>query len=194
MDRSRLLTPPPLTRSTLALASVGLVASDIGSMLAGDATFPGGPVDEIAHVLTMLLILWALGPRVTERFGMPALVASVAIDIDHIPDRLGAHWLTAGTPRPYTHSLLTIVVVLLLAACWRRRRVLLLGVALGLGLHFWRDLADPGSGVALLWPFSNHSFSFPHALYLAAMAGVVVAAAWRCRSPGPLGRPVPAQQ
>lgn len=32
---------------------------------------------------------------------------------------------------------------------WRRRRDVLLGVALGLAIHFWRDLAEPGSHVEL---------------------------------------------
>jgi membrane-bound metal-dependent hydrolase YbcI (DUF457 family) len=94
----------------------------------------------------------------------------VAIDLDHVPDRLGYDFLTQGTPRPYTHSLLTVAVVLLLAACWRRRRDPLMGVALGLAIHFFRDLAEHGSGVALLWPISDYSFSLPHAAYLAAMA------------------------
>ena len=53
---------------------------------------------------------------------MPALISSVAIDLDHIPGRLSVGWLTAGTPRPYTHSLLTIAVVLVSAWVLRRRR------------------------------------------------------------------------
>ena len=112
---------------------------------------------------------------------MPALFASVLIDMDHVPGRLGVDVLTAGTPRPYTHSLLTIAVVLVGALLWRRRRDVLLGVALGLGIHFLRDLAEPGSGVALLWPFSDRSFNVPHASYVVAMLAVVAVDAYRCR-------------
>lgn len=143
--------------------------------------FPGGPLDETAHVATTVLVLWALGPRVNPRIWVPAVIASVVIDADHIPGRLGASWLTAGTPRPYTHSVATVLAVLVLSAAGRRRRIVWLGVALGLSIHLFRDLAEPGSGVALLWPLSDHSFSLAHWLYLAAMAslaGVVVARVW----------------
>jgi membrane-bound metal-dependent hydrolase YbcI (DUF457 family) len=120
------------------------------------------------------LVLWALGRTACRRFLIPALIASVAIDLDHVPGQLGAHWLTAGTPRPYTHSLLTIVVVLGVALVGRRRRDVALGIALGLAIHFFRDLSEPGSGVALLWPWSDHSFSLPHGSYVASMALVVL--------------------
>jgi len=177
--RIRSPTTPRLSGRALALASVGLMATDIGSQLAGDSVFPGGPLDETAHVLTTLLVLWALGPWVTERLGVPALVASVVIDLDHVPDRLGLRWFTEGTPRPYTHSLLTLALVLGLAAHWRSRRQLLLGVALGLTIHFWRDLAEPDSGVPLLWPISNHGFVLPHPIFVAGVLVTITVAVLR---------------
>jgi inner membrane protein len=173
---------PPLTRRRLALAVGALALADWGAHRAGSSTVPGGPLDETAHLLTTLLWLWALGPRVMGQFGAPALVASVAIDADHIPDRLGLDLLTAGTPRPYTHSLLTVAVVLAAALLWRRRRKVLLGVAFGLLVHFWRDLSEPGSGVSLLWPVAYRSFSLAHAGYLAGIAAVTLVAAWRAGS------------
>ena len=111
-----------LSPVTLALTTVLLAAADWGTRLAGDTVIPGGPLDELAHLLTTLLFFWALGPRARERFLVPALIASVAIDLDHVPGRLGVDWLTAGTPRPYTHSLLTIAIVLASALVLRRRR------------------------------------------------------------------------
>ncbi len=186
--------PRPTLRS-IALVAVVFVAADVASMIAGDSFFPGGPLDEIAHLSTMIIILWALGPRVCRPTLWPAaLVASVAIDVDHIPDRLGARWLTDGTPRPYTHSLLTVMLVLLLAWGWRRHRDVLLAIALGIGVHFFRDLAEPGNGVALLWPLSNRGVSVPHALYAGAVVGCLLAAVgrvrWRVRSPVPRRAPV----
>lgn len=59
------------------------------------------------------LFLWAFAPRASRTFVGAVLVSSVLIDADHIPDRLGIDWLSSGTPRPYTHSLLTIVVFLI---------------------------------------------------------------------------------
>jgi inner membrane protein len=177
-----------LSWRTLSLAVVGLVIFDIGSDLAGGSTFPGGPLDEAAHLLSALLLIWAIG-RVPRATLIAALVASVLIDLDHVPGRLGADWLTAGTPRPYTHSLLTIVVVLAAAAIWRRRRGVLLGVAFGLAAHFFRDVTAESGGVPLLWPGSEHGFAAPHWTYIAVMVVVVGIDAWRCRGQSQLREP-----
>ena len=170
-----------LTPVNLSLATLGLAAAEWGGRLAGDSTVTAGPLDETAHLLTTLLVISALGRPACNRFLVPALISSVAIDADHIPDRLGIEWLTAGTKRPYTHSLLTLAVVLVVALVWRRRGSMLVGIALGLTIHFWRDLAQPDSGVPLLWPYRTHSFSLPYASYLAPLVAVVVIDACRLR-------------
>jgi hypothetical protein len=169
-----------LTPTGLVAASLGLAASDIGTDLAHGSTFPGGPLDETAHALTTLLVIWACGPRVTERLLGPAIIASVAIDLDHVPDRLGAGWLTAGTPRPYPHSLTTIAALVAGGWLWRRHRRLLHGVAAGLAIHFWRDLGE--SRISLLWPFSDRGFRLPHVVYVLVMLGVIGVDAYRCRA------------
>jgi inner membrane protein len=184
-DRRRLACSP----ATLTVAVVILAGADWGTRIAGDTLFPGGPLDEVAHLFTTLLVFWALRSRTRERFLVAALIASVAIDVDHIPDRLGVDWLTVGTPRPYTHSLLTIVVVLAIAALWRRRRDVLLGLAIGLAIHFWRDMGEGGSGVSLLWPVSYHSFEYPHGVYVALMAAFVLIDAALCVRRGYWGAP-----
>lgn len=163
----------------VAVAALMLAAADFGSELAGGSAVPGGPLDEVAHAFTTLLVFWALGPRACRRFLLPALVASVAIDIDHVPALLGQDFLTDGAPRPYTHSLLTVGLLLIAALAWRRRVDLLLGLAAGVAIHFMRDLAEPGSGVALLWPASNRSFSVAHVWYVALMGAVVLIAGVR---------------
>lgn len=174
---TRALSAP--TPAGLLVAALGLILSDWASLRAGDSVVPGGPLDESAHLLTMLLVLWALGPAVTRRWLVPALIASVAIDVDHVPQHLGSGFLTAGTPRPYPHSLATIAVVLGLAWAWPRRRELWLGVGIGLIVHFWRDLSESGPGAALLWPVSVAWFSLPHWSYLAAMGALVLVVAGR---------------
>jgi inner membrane protein len=169
-----------ISPAVLALAALVFVAADVADTWTGGSSFlPSGPLDETAHLLTALMVVWAIGGAVFDRLLVPALVTSVAIDLDHIPRELGATWLTAGTPRPYTHSLLTIAVALTGAWLWRRRRSVLLGVALGLAIHFWRDLSEPGSGVSLLWPLSDRSFNASHASYLIVMAIAFVAGMWR---------------
>jgi membrane-bound metal-dependent hydrolase YbcI (DUF457 family) len=169
-----------LSAPTLALAAIGLAATDWGFRQVGDSIFPGGVLDETAHLLTMLLVIWALGRRACQRFMVPALIASVAIDLDHLPGSLGVQWLTADTPRPYTHSLLTIALLLVAAGVVRRRRDVILGIVLGLSVHFFRDLAESHTGVSLLWPFSDRSFTIPHHDYVWAMAVVVTIDTLRC--------------
>lgn len=177
------MAPRWLSARALAAAAVALVAADWAYRLAGDSFVPGGPLDEIAHLLTAVIVLWALGPRMWKRFAAPALVAAVVIDLDHIPGELGHDFLTRGTQRPYTHSLLSIAVLLAAAAAWRSRRDVMLGLALGLAIHFWRDMAEADAGVALLWPFSSHSFTLSHSGYLVVMGCFCAVAAVRCRRP-----------
>ena len=179
----------PLLRPSPGLVvSVALVfAADqylyqlLGSHLGFQAVF-----DETDHLLTTLLLVWAVFPRFGWRELVPALLASVLIDIDHIPGQLGYTWITGGTPRPYTHSLLTIAVVLLLALAWRRQRRVLLCIAIGLSSHFWRDLAEPaGSAVSLFWPITDHGVHLDPVFYLTsigAFAAVALARAFseRC--------------
>ena len=165
-----------LTPLALLGCAVVLLAADTAYQHAGDSFFPGGPLDETAHFLTALLMLQLVPTRWRAGIAVPALFASVAIDVDHVPQYLGDRFLTVGTPRPYTHSLLTPLVLLALALVVRRHRVLLLGLAVGVLLHFFRDLAEgDGSGVSLLWPLSDHAFSYPHATYLVLMACVLAA-------------------
>ncbi len=170
-----------LSRVKLVMAALVLGLADWGSSAAGGSLFPGAPLDELAHVLSTLIVLWAFGPRPRWRFIVPALVASAMIDVDHVPDRLGVDWITAGTQRPYTHSLLMIAVVIVIAIPCSRLHEPLLGVAAGLAIHYWRDMGEGGGGVPLLWPFSDHSFRYRHALFVAAMVGFVLIDAARCR-------------
>jgi hypothetical protein len=89
----------------------------------GSAVLPQAPLDWTAHLLTTLFIVWTIRPLISERQLVSALVASVVIDVDHVPGQLGSHILTAGTSRPYSHSLTTVAALLVLAAArqknWR---------------------------------------------------------------------------
>ena len=174
--------PTRFTRLSRDLSPIGLLvaaavlfSADWAYRRAGNSFFPAAPLDEIAHFLTALLLLQVLSARQRVRVAGPALLASVAIDLDHVPQYLGSGFLTSGTPRPYAHSLLTLVLLLGLALALRRHRRLFAALALGVALHFLRDLAEGnGSGVALLWPLSDHAYSYSHGIYLAVMACVVV--------------------
>ena len=168
----RKLSPPQL----LVCLAVLLAADWAYRRVGGDGFFPGAPLDEIAHFLTALLLLQWLPAGQRVRFAAPALFASVAIDLDHVPQYLGHRFLTVGTARPYGHSLLTVVALLTLALAARRHRRVLAGLALGVLLHFFRDLAEGnGSGVSLLWPLSDHAFNYPHGIYVAIVAAAAAA-------------------
>jgi inner membrane protein len=118
-----------------------------------------GLVDEVAHLATAALGLLVLACfiDVPRRFYVAALIASVAIDLDHIPLYLGL--LGDGSQRPVTHSLTTVVVFTVAAAASRRHRAVLAGVATGLVLHFARDIAEGPPGVRMLWPLQNTAWT-----------------------------------
>lgn len=157
----------------LACAAV-LVVADWCYDRVGSSFVPGGPLDETAHIATALLILAALPLAIRGYAPIATLIGSFAIDVDHIPSYLGSDFLTGNTPRPYTHSLLTIVVLIAAGCVWRRRRRPLFGFALGMSIHLLRDLAEGSDvGASLLWPLSDRAFSYPHATYMLLIAGLV---------------------
>lgn len=126
--------------------------------------FAFGLLDWIGHAATGVVLIAALRP--SPRMAIGILLGSLLIDLDHLPAHFGSDILTAGTPRPYTHSLLALAVVL--AAARLRRSEVLLGAAIGLAGHLVRDLA--GGDVVLLWPLTDAEQSVPFALYVAALA------------------------
>jgi inner membrane protein len=176
-DLRRLSRPEP---AVVLAGAVLLIADQTAYVAVGSTVLLQAPLDWIAHVLTTALIVWGLAPGLRNRVLVPALVASVAIDVDHIPGRLGYDWLTAGTSRPYTHSLATVVVLLIGAGLVRSARAPLLGVALGVASHLWRDLAEPvHAGVALVWPISDGRCEVPQAVYLGSLGALALIAAAR---------------
>jgi inner membrane protein len=186
--RSRLLRP---TRRVVLFVVAGFVVDQTAYQLIGKSVAVQAPLDWTAHEATTLLIIWALVPALSAKQLAPALVASVAIDVDHIPGQLGYDWFSVGTSRPYTHSLLTILVLLGAAALSDRRRAVLLGVALGVASHLWRDLAEPASsGVALFWPISTRTCHTPSMLYLLSIALLAVAAYGRATHRARLSAPL----
>ena len=92
-----------------------------------------------------------------RRSYVAALIASVAIDLDHIPLYLGL--LRDNGQRPVTHSLATVVVFAGAAAVSPRHRAVLAGIATGLVLHFARDIAEGPPGVRLLWPVGGRAWT-----------------------------------
>ena len=130
-----------------------------------------GPLDEVAHLATAALGLLVLERFVDlpRRFYVAALIASVAIDLDHIPLYLGL--LENRDQRPVTHSLATVIVFVAAAVLSRKHRAVLAGAATGLVLHFARDIAEGPPGVRMLWPLQQTAWSASYWWFL----GMIIA-------------------
>lgn len=185
----------------LPLVAFALVAALDGLTAATDpSSIPVlGALDEPAHLATAWLLLAAFLPARAGALRVWALVGAVAIDLDHIP-LYAWHVLAAGPDsRPVTHSLLTVAVLAAAGALAPARlRTPLLGLALGVCLHFVRDLAE-GPGVPLFWPIDSTNVIAPYGGYLLVLAVVAAGAAarhWRSgrrvvSPPRPGTRPAP---
>jgi membrane-bound metal-dependent hydrolase YbcI (DUF457 family) len=136
-----------------------------------------GLVDEPAHLATcaVALCLVALSGRELSRtFIVAALIASVAIDLDHVPQHIGLDFLTAGTSRPYLHCGLSVLIPALAAVALPKWGPVLLGIAFGFAAHLTRDLVT-GPGVPLALPFSDASVRLPYLLYAVALGAAATA-------------------
>jgi hypothetical protein len=150
-----------------------------------------GLLDEPAHAATGVLALTAFVAELQAPVALAVLAGSLLIDADHLPHVLGSDVFEHGIPRPYTHSLGTIVVLMgvtLLMRTERRRRLILIAT-LALALHFFRDSAEPGGpGVSLLWPVSDHGVTVAYGWYAGVLAGLAAIGLGRARLEKGAGR------
>lgn len=173
----------PLLRSRvapLALVAMILTIDAVRGHVTSYLLF--GLLDEVCHLATAVLVLDATtrwhARHTPPRFLLAALLASVLIDVDHVPmDLLSSDIITAGTPRPYTHSLTTMVVLLVATGVLRHRRSAtpVAGVTVGVGLHLLRDLAT--APVALWWPVAAHGLEVSYGWYAAVLVLAMLAGA-----------------
>jgi inner membrane protein len=132
-------------------------------------------LDEPAHLATTVILLLALLRTVSRTFTVAALVATVLIDLDHIPMYFGYAALTPATHRPYTHSLATVAVAAFLALVLSRRRAIFSGIAFGVTGHLFRDIAT--NYVPLFWPLTLRETLIPwwvHLTILIPLSGFVL--------------------
>jgi mannan endo-1,4-beta-mannosidase len=161
-----------------------IVALDLlwGSLVGSTGSLVYGLVDEPAHLATcalmVLVVATVTGVRPPVRFVAAALIASVAIDLDHLPGYLGSHLIGGDLPRPGTHGLFLVLSLLGLVAALKPGpgRQMTLGAAFGVSAHLLRDLAT-GPGVPMFWPVSDHIAAIPYAFVVAFLALGVVAIA-----------------
>jgi inner membrane protein len=147
-----------------------------------------GTLDEVGHLLTAALLLAVLPRSARRRLWPWTLLGAVAIDIDHVPLYTFAHEF-AVDGRPPTHSAMTVLILAVVAAVIPAVRIPFAGLALGVCLHFVRDIAT-GPGVPLFWPFDDVAERAPYPVYLAVIAGTAGVATWRIyRDTRPRGDP-----
>lgn len=142
----------------IVLAGVAL-AFDAADRRVPFSVLATGLLDEPAHLATGALGLLALACFIDapRRFYVAGLIASVAIDLDHLPLYLGL--LGKQDQRPVTHSLTTVLVIAVAAAVSRRHRAVLAGCVAGLLIHFARDIAEGPPGVRMLWPIRDTAWT-----------------------------------
>lgn len=174
-----------LKRAIALLAPALIIGADLSRR--GRGAWPlglHGLLDEAAHLATGALALQAFGHRRGgPRFAPALLLASVAIDADHVPACLGRDRLTRGTSRPYPHSLPTLIGLGALAGVSRVKRDCAAGVFWGTTLHLWRDFSEAGEGIPLLWPLSRRSISVGYVWYATTITVLAVIAAARVPRP-----------
>ena len=136
-----------------------------------------------AIIVLGTIVRWR-GRAPSRPFTRAMLVASVAIDADHLPAEFVRRGdLYGNLPRPYTHALWLLVLLTVIAVvAYRRARMpgrvraamvasVFAGLAWGVGAHFLRDLAT--APISLLWPVSGAWLQMPYGVYLGAMLVLV---------------------
>ena len=163
--RSAVLRPIRWWAGPVLLATTAL-AFDAADRRIPFGVWTTGPVDEVAHLCTAALGLLVLARFIAapRRFYVAALIASVAIDVDHIPMYLGL--LGTHAHRPVTHSLSSVAVFVAAAALSHRHRAVLAGVATGVMLHFARDIGEGYPGVRVFWPLQDTSWMVSYRWFL----------------------------
>lgn len=164
-----------MARGWLAPAAVAFVLADDLLLSSREWSVPMlGLLDEPAHLATAALLLACVGALRRTRPVLITLVASVAIDLDHLPLYAGAPMGADG--RPPTHSLATVAALAAAGLLVKRHRTDLLACAAGVTLHLVRDVAT-GPGAPLAWPISGHDVVAPYAGYAALLVVAAIAAA-----------------
>lgn len=145
-----------------------------------------GLVDWTGHFATVAILL-AASPRRLPLALIAGTFAATLIDLDHIPDLFTEEGISDVTPRPGSHSLVTVLVAGALAVVVRARAPrygsFAVGIAVGVAMHLLRDVFT-GPGVSLLWPLSVEPVDGAFLVYLVAMIAVAAVAATRSHRAG----------
>jgi hypothetical protein len=126
-----------------------------------------GIADEIAHVLTavvMLSVFYAIGFRVNW---IAAMIGGMLLDADYVLQMEDVVESVAGTGRGAIHTIGPTLAVLVVGALIPPLRTLLLSLGIGMLSHLIRDSAT--AATPLMWPVSDYLFHLRYSLYLTFM-------------------------
>ena len=162
------------SRSGVGTLAVVACVSDLAERRFESPLLVSGLFDEVAHLALagLGLLVLACFVDLPQRFFVAALVASVAIDVDHVPALLG---LTPDQGRSFVHSLATVLAVVAGAAVNRKYRVVLAGVAVGLTMHLVRDVVEGPPGVRMFWPVDRTAWTADHWWWLVMVVMLTLA-------------------
>ncbi len=128
-----------------------------------------GVADEIAHLLTALVMLAALR-AVGMCVNWPVVaVGAVIPDIEHISAMAGQLAAIGTTGRGVMHTLVPGAMVVAVGLLISPLRVFLLSLGLAMLSHVLRDAAT--SAVPALWPHTIGAYHLRYAYFLAMLAG-----------------------
>ena len=166
------LTHPPVAVRLLSVVMAPAMAVIMGVDLrirGSEEILVHGIADELAHLLTALVILSAL-QAVGMRVLWPAVMVGATIpDIEHILAQ--AHRLDAigSTGRGVLHTLVPGVVLVSVGLLLPPLRTFFMSLGLAMLTHVVRDAAT--SAVPALWPHADAAYHLRYALFLAMLAG-----------------------
>lgn len=168
-------SPPPFVRMLcVAMAPAMAIIMGIDLRIRGaEEILTHGMADEVAHLLTALIVLSAvrsLGFRVNW---FAVAVGATAIDIEYLLIRSGVlERVVEDNYRGVTHTLFPALGIILLGLVLPPLRVFLVSLGLAMLTHVVRDSATSES--PLLWPLSDQIFHLRYSAYLAILAAFTI--------------------
>lgn len=169
--------PPPTPQVrflSITMAPAMAVIMGIDLRLRGaEELLVHGLVDEVAHLLTALIVLSAF-----RAVGMPVhwlavAIGAVAIDIEYLLIRADVLApVVEDSYRGVAHTLGPALAVILVGLAIPPLRIVLVSLGLAMLTHVVRDTATSES--ALFWPLSDQVMHLRYSGYLAIMAAFTV--------------------
>lgn len=165
-------TSPPMAVRLLSVAMAPALAVIMGVDLrirGSEEILVHGIADELAHLLTALVVLSALR-AMGMRLSWPAVVIGATIpDIEHVLALAGQLDAIGTTGRGVLHTLVPGAIVAGLGMLLPPLRVFLLSLGLAMLSHVVRDAAT--SEIPALWPHAVAAYHLRYVFFLAMLAG-----------------------